>query len=93
MINKSIILGHKDAPYHIEFTHAHGHHAGRAPTQDHLLAFYFADAVAWQDACARMRAAGFASVASFNPYWDKNGATFEDPDGYRVVLQSEKWDL
>lgn len=27
-------------------------------------------------------------VVSFYPYWDKQGKTFEDPDGYRVVLQN-----
>jgi hypothetical protein len=25
---------------------------------------------------------------AFNPYWDRSGRTFEDPDGYRVVLQN-----
>jgi hypothetical protein len=38
-----------------------------------------------------MRAAGFAPVASFKPYWDRQGVTFEDPDGYRVVLQNAAW--
>jgi hypothetical protein len=35
-----------------------------------------------------MLAAGFVPVPSFNPYWDRAGLTFEDPDGYRVVLQN-----
>ena len=39
----------------------------------------------------RIRAAGFDPVASFNPYWDRNGVTFEDPDGYRIVLNNEAW--
>lgn len=38
-----------------------------------------------------MQAAGFAPVPSVNPYWDRQGATFEDPDGYRVVLQNGEW--
>jgi len=38
-----------------------------------------------------MLAAGFAPVASFNPYWDDRGRSFEDPDGYRVVLQRAAW--
>jgi hypothetical protein len=38
------------------------------------------------------RKLGYAAVASFNPYWDRLGLTFEDPDGYRVVLQHESWD-
>jgi len=38
-----------------------------------------------------MLAAGFRQVASFNPYWDRCGRTFEDFDGYRVVLQNAEW--
>jgi len=30
-------------------------------------------------------------VPSFNPYWDRDGVTFEDPDGYRVVVQRAAW--
>ena len=42
-------------------------------------------------ACAKMRGAGFDPVTSLNPYWDRLGATYEDPDGYRVVLQNAAW--
>jgi hypothetical protein len=38
-----------------------------------------------------MIAAGFSPVAAFNPYWDTRGRTFEDDDGYRVVLQNAEW--
>ena len=38
-----------------------------------------------------MRETGFQPVAAFNPYWDRDGVTFEDPDGYRVVLQCAAW--
>jgi hypothetical protein len=38
-----------------------------------------------------MLAAGFKQVASFNPCWETRGRTFEDPDGYRIVLQRERW--
>ncbi|MGO9498573.1 MAG: hypothetical protein ACLQA5_17970 [Solirubrobacteraceae bacterium] len=27
-----------------------------------------------------------------NPYWDEHGVTFEDPDGFRVVLVPDRWD-
>jgi catechol 2,3-dioxygenase-like lactoylglutathione lyase family enzyme len=82
-----LMLGHPDWPYHFEFTHHRGHKVGRAPTPDNLLVFYFPDVVAWQAAVARMQAAGFLAKASYNPYWDRLGRTFEDPDGYRIVLQ------
>lgn len=29
-------------------------------------------------------------ATSFNPYWDASGQTFEDADGYRIVLQNAK---
>jgi catechol 2,3-dioxygenase-like lactoylglutathione lyase family enzyme len=86
-----VMLGHPGAPYHFEFTARRGHAAGRAPTQDNLLVFYLPDVAEWTAAVQRMRDAGFAPVAAFNPYWDRNGVTFEDPDGYRLVLQNAEW--
>jgi catechol 2,3-dioxygenase-like lactoylglutathione lyase family enzyme len=86
-----VMLGHEKAPYHFEFTRAHGHTAGRAPTEDNLVVFYLPDTSEWQAAVDRMRAAGFAPVTPFNPYWARDGHTFEDPDGYRVVLQRAAW--
>ncbi|HWE99162.1 MAG TPA: VOC family protein [Caulobacteraceae bacterium] len=86
-----VMLGAPGAPYHFEFTRSAGHIAGRAASQDHLVVFYLPHEGAWRSAVDRMRAAGFAPVPAFNPYWDRRGATFEDPDGYRVVLQKEAW--
>nr|WP_276203219.1 hypothetical protein [Pseudoponticoccus marisrubri] len=42
---------------------------------------------------ARMEAAGYDPVEAANPYWDRQGVTFEDPDGYRTVLQNAAWEL
>ncbi len=86
-----VMLGAPGAPYHLEFTRKAGHPAGRAPTEDNLLVFYLPDAEAFAAALARLAAAGHAPVPSFNPYWDVDGKTFEDPDGYRVVLQHAAW--
>jgi catechol 2,3-dioxygenase-like lactoylglutathione lyase family enzyme len=86
-----VMLGHEHAPWHLEFTRAPGHVAGRAPTPDNLLVLYVPDAVAWDAARRRMIGCGYAPVAAFNPYWDRQGVTFEDPDGYRVVLQRADW--
>jgi catechol 2,3-dioxygenase-like lactoylglutathione lyase family enzyme len=86
-----VMLGKENAPYHFEFTHARGHIVGRAPTADNLLVFYLPDPAEWRATVQRMRDAGFTPVASFNPYWDRDGVTFEDPDGYRVVLQGAAW--
>ncbi len=87
-----VMLGGPGAPWHLEFTRAHGHAAGRAPTRDNLLILYIPDRGQWEAAVRRMREAGHAPVPAFNPYWDRNGLTFEDPDGYRVVLQHAAWE-
>jgi len=86
-----VMLGLPGAGYHLEFTQQRGHLVGRAPTQDHLLVFYLPDATMWQAAVDRMRGHGYAPVPAYNPYWDERGATFEDPDGYRVVFQHAAW--
>jgi catechol 2,3-dioxygenase-like lactoylglutathione lyase family enzyme len=86
-----VMLGHKGAAYHLEFTRKAGHTAGRAPSAENLLVFYLPDAEHWQRAVARLEGQGYKAVTSFNPYWDEKGKTFEDPDGYRVVLQHASW--
>ena len=86
-----VMLGRKGAAYHLEFTRKEGHKAGKAPTEDNLLVFYLPEVSEWEKAVSRLEKAGYKAVKSFNPYWDKNGKTFEDPDGYRVVLQNASW--
>ena len=86
-----VMLGHRGAPYHLEFTRHRGRLAGRAPSRDNLLVFYLPDVDTWREAVARMRAHGYEPVTSYNPYWDLRGETFEDADGYRVVLQQAAW--
>ena len=53
--------------------------------------FYLPDADEWKRSVARPEDLGHKPVKAFNPYWDKKGKTFEDPDGYRVVLQHASW--
>ena len=53
-----VMLGHPGAPYHLEFTKAHGHLAGCAPTEDNLLVFYLPERNRFEAAHRRMRAAG-----------------------------------
>ncbi len=86
-----VMLGHPGAGYHLEFTRKEGHRAGKAPTEDHLLVFYLPDPAAWRRAVDRLARCGYEPVPAFNPYWDRQGRTFADPDGYRVVLQNAPW--
>jgi catechol 2,3-dioxygenase-like lactoylglutathione lyase family enzyme len=86
-----VMLGHAGEAYHLEFTHQPGQPAGRAPGPEHLLVFYLQERSEWEGAVQRMLDRGYAPTPSYNPYWDVNGKTFEDPDGYRVVLQNADW--
>jgi catechol 2,3-dioxygenase-like lactoylglutathione lyase family enzyme len=92
------LIGLKDVratgqQYHLELTAKRGHSVGRAPTLDNLLVFYVPDVEQWRVAVERMRSCGYEPVESFNPYWDRQGKTFEDADGYRVVLQNAEWSV
>ena len=86
-----VMLGYPGAPYHLEFTANRQHAAPRSSSEDNLLVFYLPDRAVWEQAVARMRTHGHAPVRSLNPYWDRVGLTFEDPDGYRVVHQNAAW--
>ena len=86
-----VMLGRPGLSYHFEFTFCRVHPVTPAPTAEDLIVFYLPDASEWESACRSALEAGFIEVKSFNPYWDQLGRTFEDHDGYRVVLQRAAW--
>lgn len=86
-----VMLGAAGASYHFEFTHRRSHPVAPSPTAEDLAVFYIPSSSEWDVACINMSAAGFKLVVSFNPYWDIQGRTYEDRDGYRVVLQNAEW--
>ena len=63
---------------------AHAHHCNTA--------YDTGRSVEWRAAVERLERAGHKPVAAVNPYWERQGRTFEDPDGYRVVLANKSWD-
>jgi catechol 2,3-dioxygenase-like lactoylglutathione lyase family enzyme len=72
---------------HLEFT-AGGDHDAPAPNPESLLVLYLGDRAAVDAVAARL---AVPAVAPANPYWADHGLTFEDPDGFRVVLVPEVW--
>jgi hypothetical protein len=86
-----IMLGVAGANYHFEFTYCRSHPVVPTPTHEDLFVFYLKSASEWRTACANMLKAGFKRVASFNPYWDVRGVTYQDHDAYRIVLQNDAW--
>jgi GNAT superfamily N-acetyltransferase len=72
---------------HLEFTSG-GAHRGPVAHPDSLLVLYLGSEDAVRTVAARLRA---DPVAPANPYWAEKALTFEDPDGFRVVLVPEPW--
>ncbi|MFT6414577.1 MAG: hypothetical protein ACJASI_002712 [Glaciecola sp.] len=82
------MLGHPNHPYHLEFTTHKTEKAGRAPTLENLLVYYVPDSVEFAEAIVKISKSGFKRANSFNPYWEGDAQTFEDVDGYRVVINN-----
>ena len=73
---------------HLEFTAGGGHEAP-GPHPESLLVIYLGDDETVHKVADRL---GIDPVSPANPYWRDHGLTFEDPDGFRVVLVPERWD-
>ena len=82
------MLGHPKHHYHLEFTTHSKEKAGRAPTLENILVYYVPDDIEFAGAIDRISSSGFKKVDSFNPYWEGGAQTFEDVDGYRVVINN-----
>jgi catechol 2,3-dioxygenase-like lactoylglutathione lyase family enzyme len=72
---------------HLEFTSG-GEQTAPLPHPETLLVLYLGSAGAVEEALERP---GISPVRAANPYWEENGVTVEDPDGFRVVLVSSAW--
>ncbi|MDQ0207631.1 VOC family protein [Alkalicoccobacillus murimartini] len=83
-----VMYGLPDTSYHLEFTQHMDGSPCPAPTKDNLLVFYVRDQVEIRDVAARLHKMGYPEVKPENPYWEEQGITIEDPDGWRVVLMN-----
>jgi catechol 2,3-dioxygenase-like lactoylglutathione lyase family enzyme len=81
-----VMLGLPGEDVHLELTTHEESSPGPAPTRDNLLVLYMTDRGAIAEIDARMRSLGHTPVEPENPYW-AGDLTFEDPDGWRVVLR------
>jgi catechol 2,3-dioxygenase-like lactoylglutathione lyase family enzyme len=82
-----VILDLPGTGAHLELTTGGGH-AASVPDPELLVVLYLGD---WAAVRARAAAIGAEPVPAANPYWDRCGLTFEDPDGFRVVLAASAW--
>jgi hypothetical protein len=84
------MLGWPGASWHLELVGDPASDTLPAPTEEDLLVLYL-DGPIDHDVEQQLVAAGGKRAASRNPYWDRWGSTFVDPDGYRLVLSSRGW--
>jgi catechol 2,3-dioxygenase-like lactoylglutathione lyase family enzyme len=84
-----VMLGLPGHSYHLEFTEQEEQKTPcPAPSKDNLLVFYIPDGEAIKRLAARLKNMGHEPVPPENPYWTEKGLTFEDPEGWRVVLMN-----
>ena len=86
------MVGAEGTDYHFEFVNYRRHPVKPNPTDEDLIVFYIPDKGEWAVRCVAMLDAGFREVGSFNLYWAERGRTFEDNDGYRIVVECAEWD-
>jgi catechol 2,3-dioxygenase-like lactoylglutathione lyase family enzyme len=72
---------------HLELTTGGGH-PPPASHPESLLVLYLGSEDDVGAVAARLAS---EAVEPANPYWAEHGVTFEDPDGFRVVLVAEPW--
>ena len=82
-----VMLGFDGAGWHLELV---GYGTEPRPTVDDLLVLYLGDAVPGE-LLDRLVGAGGRRVEAHDPYWEEWGVTVEDPDGYRLVLSTQRW--
>ena len=81
-----VMLGLPGRQYHLELTRHVNGSPGAAPSRDHLLVLYVPDESERLALVQRLEAFGAPRVEPENPYWADKSVTFEDPDGWRVVI-------
>ena len=80
-----VVFGLPDARHQLEFTHQAGQ---ELPTwsEETLLVFYVPSKEVYLQTVEALKSRPTTIVKSCNPYWERGGTTFLDPDGRRVVL-------
>ena len=84
-----VFLGKEGAGWHLEFTKS-GETPNHHPDDDDLLVFYVETEQEYTELNKGIQSKGFQPVEPANPYWNMNGITYIDPDGFRIVISFRK---
>ncbi len=61
------------------------------PDEDDVLVFYTFYEKSYSELISKLHGTNSEVVKAKNPYWDSNGRTYLDPDGFRVVICHRDW--
>ncbi|WP_282628160.1 VOC family protein [Empedobacter sedimenti] len=82
-----VFIGKPDLDWHLEFTTTHenvDHHID----EDDCLVFYPTMQQEYDEIIERLEIHHIKQIKSKNPYWNDNGVSFLDPDGFVVIVSS-----
>lgn len=78
-------LGIPDERWHLEFTSSE--EAPNHQTDDDDFLVFYVDGKAEQNAIReKCLAANIKILTAKNPYWNKDGLVFSDPDGFKIIV-------
>jgi catechol 2,3-dioxygenase-like lactoylglutathione lyase family enzyme len=84
-----VFIGKPNLDWHLEFTKSNDL-ANHIFDEDDILVFYPETILEFKALINNLLNNAFSIITSKNPYWNKNGKMFLDPDGYRIVLSDLK---
>lgn len=85
-----VFLGRRNLNWHLEFTTT-GESVDYQFDEDDLLVFYPESKEDYNEIIVRIEKNNIIKTVAKNPYWQENGITIKDPDGYRIVISPIKF--
>jgi catechol 2,3-dioxygenase-like lactoylglutathione lyase family enzyme len=80
-----VFIGQNQQNWHLEFTTS-ADAPQHLPDEDDLLVWYADSQQEYDDINHRLSQHSIPSIKAKNPYWNDNGTTYTDPDGFRIVI-------
>lgn len=84
-----IFIGKKNENWHLEFTTSN-EQANHYSDEDDCLVFYVNTKNEYDEIIHRIHQNNISIINSKNPYWNLNGITIKDPDGFNVIISPLK---
>ena len=84
-----VFLGIKGESWHLEFTQNNEKPISKFD-EDDALVFYPETQKLIDNILDNLRSFKIPIIKTENPYWNNKGYCFEDPDGFKIIISTEK---